>query len=331
MRICRICLLPQNFPNTRFNEAGVCQFCQVFERSKAAHEQLREDFKSRFAELVKKLSNVGTYDVLVCYSGGKDSTYTLHLFKDIYRLKVLAFTFDNGFIADQTLINIRRVIEKLDVDHFFFKPEFSILKKIFRRSLESNIYSPKVIERASVVCTSCIGFVKYLSFKFAIEKQIPFIGYGWTPGQASIDSSILKLEPSMVRAIEAQIKEPLRKIVGDEIDRYFLADEHYTQTESFPYMIHPAAFFKYDEKNIYKRIKKLGWIKPKGLDANSTNCLLNSLTVQTHQEQYGFNPYVFEIAKLVREGYLKRSEGMRRINQKVPKLTVEKVKQKLGV
>ena len=34
-------------------------------------------------------------------SGGKDSTYTLSLLRQRYNLRVLAVTFDNGFISPQ--------------------------------------------------------------------------------------------------------------------------------------------------------------------------------------------------------------------------------------
>jgi methionine aminopeptidase len=34
-------------------------------------------------------------------SGGKDSTFTLRVLRDNYDMRVLALTFDNGFVADQ--------------------------------------------------------------------------------------------------------------------------------------------------------------------------------------------------------------------------------------
>ena len=41
----------------------------------------------------------------------------------------------------------------------------------------------------------------------------------------------------------------------------------------------------------------------KNIDANTTNCLLNSFANTNHMERYGFHPYVFELAKL--DGFFK--------------------------
>ena len=38
----------------------------------------------------------------MCYSGGKDSTYTSIILKNEYKLNILAITFDNGFVSGYT-------------------------------------------------------------------------------------------------------------------------------------------------------------------------------------------------------------------------------------
>ena len=171
--------------------------------------------------------------------------------------------------------------------------------------------------------------MKYTAFKLAIEKEIPFVAYGWTPGQAPVSSSILKINPQMLRSMEQAIREPLIRAGGEEMAGYFLREKHYADPEKFPTLVHPAAFLGYSEKKALAQIRKLGWKKPKGLDANSTNCLLNSLNVVTHEEKYGFNPYVFEVAKLVREGYLSRVEGLKKMSAPVNAKTVAMVKRRL--
>ena len=47
--------------------------------------------------------------------------------------------------------------------------------------------------------------------------------------------------------------------------------------------------------------------------ANSTNCLLNSYANQIHRERYGFHPYVWEIANMVRCGAMTRTEGLDKV------------------
>lgn len=141
--------------------------------------------------LIKQYGGKSEYDCLMSYSGGKDSTYTLDIFKNRFGLSILAVTFDNGFISPVAIDYMRRVVEKIGVDHLIFKVRFDLLKKIFSTAATIEIYSKKTLERASTICTSCISFVKFITLKMALEKDIPFIGYGWSPGQVPIQSSIM--------------------------------------------------------------------------------------------------------------------------------------------
>src|SRR6185369_179480 len=97
-------------------------------------------------------------------------------------------------------------------------------------------------------------------------------------------------------------------LAGRSLDAYFLSESHLADARKLPYLVHPAAFFPYQEKEIYSQIRRLGWRKPEGLDANSTNCLLNSLAVVAHEKKFDFHPYAYEIARLVRQGVFSRSE-----------------------
>jgi len=248
----------------------------------------------------------------MCYSGGKDSTYTLDILKNRYGLSILAITFDNGFISPGALRNIKNVLETLGVDHILFKIRFDILKKIFATSATTELYPKKTLERASTICTSCMGFVKFIALRTAIEKEIPFIAYGWSPGQAPVQSSVMKTNPQFIRLTQKTIYDPMHKIAGDAIRPYFLEEKHFKDPDRFPYYIHPLSFLEYDEAKIFARLKEIGWERPEDTDPNSTNCLLNAFANHIHEELYGYNPYVFEIARLVREGIISRDEGLRR-------------------
>ena len=265
----------------------------------------------------------------MCYSGGKDSTYALSILRNKYKLKVLAYTFDNGFIPPRTYVNIRNVVEKLGVDHVFFEPDFTILRKIFKAALKKSPYPAKALERASSVCTSCIGLVKYTALKTAIIKEIPLIAFGWSPGQAPVTSCVLKISPAMIKSMERVHKVAMSKIAGKAVEAYFLNERHYTTPKKFPTLIHPLAVHPYNEKKILKAIEKFGWKRPYGVELNATNCLLNPLADLAHIKKYGFHPYVMEIANLVREGYMTREEGLRHIPFRKNKKIIKMVKKKL--
>ena len=330
MKVCKKCVLPETFPGVTFNSEGICNHCQSFKGTDAIEGQKKE-YDGRLISLIKEHKGKGTYDCLMCYSGGKDSTYTLDILKNRYSLSILAVTFDNGFISPVAMENMRKVVENIGADHIIFKVRFDLLKKIFSTAAKTELYPKKTLERASTICTSCISFVKFITLKMAIEKRIPFIGYGWSPGQAPIQSSIMKTNPALIKMTQRVIYDPLYKIAGDDIKPYFLEERHFENKEAFPYNIHPLAFLEYNEEKIFNRMKELDWQKPEDTDANSTNCLLNAFANQLHEKTYGYNPYVWEIANMVREGVMTRDEGMKKfMKTTVPVEQINSVVERLG-
>jgi hypothetical protein len=265
----------------------------------------------------------------MAYSGGKDSTYTMSLLKLKYGLRVLAVSFDNGFISDTATANIKRVTDSLGIDSIFFKPKWEILKKIFSAATERELYSKKSLERASTMCTSCIGMVKSICLKMAIEQNIPLIGYGWSPGQAPIQSAIMKNNPALSKMAQQSILVPLREVAGSEIEAYFLNEGHYADPEKFPYNVHPMAWEFYNEEMIVDNIKQYGWQAPADTDSNSTNCLLNAYANNIHIKKYRFHPYVWEIANMVRDGVMTRDEGFDKIYGEQPSELVMFAQRKL--
>jgi 3'-phosphoadenosine 5'-phosphosulfate sulfotransferase (PAPS reductase)/FAD synthetase len=254
-----------------------------------------------------------SYDILMAYSGGKDSTYTMLLLKNKYKLRILAVSFDNGFLSETAVNNIRNVTASLSVDHIFFRPKWQLLKKIFNAAIDNELYSKKSLERASTICTSCIGLVKATCLKMAIEQDIPMIGFGWSPGQAPIESAIMKNNPALAKMSQQTIMNPMKSIVGEDISDYFLSDRHFAKTDKFPFNVHPMAWEYYNENMILLEIGKYGWTPPPDTDSNSSNCILNAFANDVHIKRYGFHPYVWEIANMVREGVMDREEGYLKI------------------
>ncbi|MCP4147460.1 MAG: hypothetical protein GY757_06895 [bacterium] len=330
MKRCTKCVLPETFPGISFSEEGVCNFCQSF-KGKAKLNEKKAAYLEKFNKLIEQFKGKGDYDCTLAYSGGKDSTYTLYLLKEVFNLRVLALTLDNGFLSRQALDNISEVAENMGVDSIIFKPDFKILKKVFRHAAEHPMYSPKTLERASTVCTSCIGLVKFIFLKMAIEKKIPMMAWGWSPGQAPIRSSIMKVNPALFKSTRDVLRNPMREVVGNAIDTYFLPDEMFDDKEKWPYNVSPLAFMEYNEKKIIEKLISLGWKSPTDVDKNSTNCLLNSLANKIHIDRYNFHPYAFEIAEMVRTGVMPREEGLEKIADTGNSETIDNAKKKLNL
>jgi len=328
MKICKECLLDDNFPGISFDKEEICKFCRSA-KNWNKNKELKEKNKEKFLDLVKRYRGKNNYDCLVAYSGGKDSTYTLHLMKNKYDLNPLVFSFDNWFQSDKTQQNINNVIKKLNVDYLMIRPSFENLKKMIHVCISDGFNSMKALERASAICTTCLSLIRFTSLKIAIEKSIPFVVFGLSPGQAPIGTAVFRSNPSIIKKMQDAIYKPLYERLGQNIKAYFLEDKHFNNQKDFPYSINPLAFEDYDEEAIIKIARGYGWIKPKDTDANSTNCLLNSLANEIHFRQHGFDPYAFEILTLVREGCMTRDEGIKRLSMLPNKEMIDSLRNEL--
>lgn len=330
MKICQRCVLPETFPAITFDNDGVCNFCRNFKGEEAVKDEKKE-YYAKFLDLIAQVKGAGVYDAVIAYSGGKDSTYTLYLLVHVFKLRVLPVTFDNGFISEQAFRNIRTVCESLGTDSMVFKADFQMLKAIFKAGVENTMYPPKALERASTICTSCIGLVKFVTLNIALERKVPIMAWGWSPGQAPIRSSIMKINPTLFKNTQEMYRKPMCDLAGEGINRYFLTDGQF-RSPDFPYNVSPLAFVDYDERAIVETIKKLGWAVPTGLDANSTNCQLNTFANRVHIKKHGFHPYAFEIAGMVRSGVMSRQDGMDKIYGKVEdSSSMDVARRKLGL
>lgn len=330
MKFCSRCVLPETFPGIYFDEKGVCNYCN---NTPVPDEAKKLEYLKKFESLVEQVRGKHEYDVVMAYSGGKDSTYTMYMLTQKYGLRLLALTFDNGFISRQARENIIRMTDVMGATSILFRPSFTLLKSVFRYSAVHDIYSPKTLDRASAICTTCIGLVKSQVLKMALKMHIPLSAYGWSPGQAPISSAIMQTNPRLQRLTLSSVRDPL--IGGfreNNLARYFLSDDDLAiEKERWPVNIHPLAFTDYDEDAIVRSIESLGWVKPKDTDPNSTNCLLNALANYLHRKRFGFHPYAWEIAGIVRSDSMSRHDGIEKTTQDEDMAMVHFAAEKLGI
>ncbi|MCP5106441.1 MAG: amino acid adenylation domain-containing protein, partial [bacterium] len=155
--LCRRCLLPDNYPEIHLDDEGVCNTCREFERYKDEvnnYFKTGEDFEQLIAGTQK--DRQGKYDCLLLFSGGKDSTYVLYQLIDM-GLRVLTFTFDNGYISDAAFANIQRTTSELNVENIVGTAEN--MNSVFVESLNTH----------HDVCHGCWNAVNTYGIKVAHE------------------------------------------------------------------------------------------------------------------------------------------------------------------
>ncbi|WP_394748817.1 amino acid adenylation domain-containing protein [Spongiimicrobium salis] len=321
---CVRCGLPSNFPNTDFDEEGVCHVCNAFdeyeERAQRYFKTL-DDLKAIL--MADDLDPEREYDCLSLLSGGKDSTYILAQLKRM-GLKVLAFTLDNGYISTQAKDNIDNIVSKMGIDHVYGTTEH--MNKIFVDSLH----------RFKNVCDGCFKTIYTLSTKIALEKKIPFVVTGLSRGQffeTRLTEELFRDKDADASQIDDTILEA-RKLYHQEEDAVkTLLDTSDFEDDSTFEKVQFVDFFRYTDVSLEEMIRDLedeiGWRRPTDT-GRSTNCLINQVGIYVHKKQKGYSNYSFPYSWDVRMGHKTRQETLDEINEYIYEDEVKRIMKEIG-
>jgi len=134
---CTKCILPETMPFIKFDQDGVCNYCKYY-KSRNTPKPKEELF-----ELVKPYRRNGKeLDCIVPFSGGRDSSYGLHLIVEELKMKPITYTYDWGMVTDLGRRNISRTCSKLGVENIIVAADISLKRKNIRMNLEAWLKSP---------------------------------------------------------------------------------------------------------------------------------------------------------------------------------------------
>jgi len=110
LKRCTKCLLPETFPYIEYDQDGVCNYCHHFKvrtpKGMDALEKKLEQFREPD----------GSVKCVLSFSGGRDSSFSLHVIKKILELDTIAYTYNWGAATDIARRNQIRMCEKLGVE-----------------------------------------------------------------------------------------------------------------------------------------------------------------------------------------------------------------------
>ncbi|MFH1397945.1 MAG: hypothetical protein ABIH27_05315 [Candidatus Omnitrophota bacterium] len=314
-QVCNKCILDTNIPYINFNNDGVCNIC-VDHQKALTGEPIKdyERLEKKFAKLVKTNNKKIKYDCLCLYSGGKDSTNMLYNLVKKHNLKVLAFTLDNWFLSKQTYSNINKVLSKLNIDHIIFKPSWNLTESLFKSGIYKTGNSKEAQKMSFLighVCWPCFVMISIFSIKTALEKNIPNIIVGTTPGQLTQKESTLLSKYSGITDVYKKMILPFLKILDND-EKYYLNLSLGEKLKSLKLKLVPFyEYHRYCEEDVFKTVEtEFGWQKPQDTDSCSSNCSINSLGILIHRKKYNISPYLIPLAHDVREGLVNREKAM---------------------
>ena len=290
---------------------GVCDRCREFAQhgSSPQVEEVSPDVAKEFDELLHSYEGQGKgqYDVLVLFSGGKDSAVLVdELMKRYPKLCILAFSVDTGYLSPASRDNISHIIQRLGIDHTLFRPPSSLFKKAYRYALthlgDQGCYS--VVDRVDGDLIHDIGR------NFAAQMGIPLVLSGIAHTQVQhifgIDWFELPREDEEKRRIKSGIL-PIDQVF-DEKERAFWWDPARYPERVLPRIVFPNYVWRFSEAAIEDKVSRGRLIPRSRLSPLVTNSVLISLMGVIDIHQLGYSSFEPEFTQMIREGRAERQK-----------------------
>ncbi len=309
---CKKCLMPNSRPRIEFDDNQICNACRHSD-----DKYLNIDWKKRkeeFLQLIEPFrSNNGSWDCIVPWSGGKDSSSIAHKLKFKFGMNPLLVTFSPQLPTEIGNLNREEMIQA-GFDHIFFRPNQKIHRHLSRRFF---------IERGNQKIAWDAG-VNTIPIQVALKFQIPLIFYA-EHGESEYGGRVLDETSGKMR----NFTEVLEHQIGDDPRNW--VDDVVTFTDLSPY-IYPdindiskagvtafyfSYFFKWSMLENYEYIKsKINFHTHPGGRTLGTITNFDSLDDKSDNLYYymqfikfGFGRAIRDISRTIQNNQMTREKG----------------------
>ena len=126
---CTRCILPSSMPFIQFDKSGVCNYCSSYKK-----RQITSSL-SELSRIVERYQPSPEKPCIIPFSGGRDSTYALHVISKELSLPCITYTYDWGMVTDLARRNISRMCSALSVENIIISPNIRLKRKYVRNNL----------------------------------------------------------------------------------------------------------------------------------------------------------------------------------------------------
>ena len=325
LKRCTKCLLPETFPFIEFDNEGECNYCKNYVK-KNEPKKLDELY-----ELVKPYrSKTGDEDCIVPFSGGRDSTYTLHIVKNILKLNPIAFTYDWGMVTDLGRRNIARVCGKMGVENIIVSADIHWKRENIRKNILAWLKNPAL----GMIPLFMAGdkFFFYYADKIKKQTNIKLNIWGINPLEnTDFKVGFSNVKPSFnkerIYSLSFMNQMKLFSFVGKNVigNPSYINQSVWDTLGSFAvrYLAprkdyyHMFDFYQWDEKEIDDLIlNKYKW--EKAIDTDTTWRIGDGTAGFYNYIYYtvaGFSEYDTFRSNQIREGMLTREKAIQLVNE----------------
>lgn len=133
---CARCILPETMPFISFDDAGICNYCHAYTPRNNARPL------DELLELLAPYKKASGRDTILPFSGGRDSSFGLHVAIEVLGLKPIAYTYDWGMVTDLGRRNISRMCAALGVENIIVAADIEKKRANIRKNLQAWLKSP---------------------------------------------------------------------------------------------------------------------------------------------------------------------------------------------
>jgi len=207
MKYCKKCIMPDTRPNLKINEDGICAPCKNHEYKESI------DWNQRWKELEEladkyRGSNGDSYDCIITVSGGKDSHYQVHIFKEKLGMNPLLVSIDNLGWTETGRMNWDNIRNEFGVDAHMISLNPKVSKKLLRKAFLKIGAPTWYFDKA----------IYAYPLQIAIKLGIPLIIYGENTNFER-GGSLNQDMPSAIEQINNDVVKPVpwEDFLDDEI------------------------------------------------------------------------------------------------------------------
>ncbi|MBW7843831.1 MAG: hypothetical protein H3C40_14005 [Ignavibacterium sp.] len=325
LRRCTKCLLPETFPFIEYDNYGVCNICNNYVKKNSLRSI---DELQNLVEPYRKKN--GVPDCLIPFSGGRDSTYTLHIVKNILKLNPIAFTYDWGMVTDLARRNIARVTGQLGVENIIVSADIKKKREYIKKNIVAWLKKPHL----GMVPLFMAGDKYFFYYADKVKKQnnIKLNIWGANPlentdfkvGFCGVPLRFNKIRiyslsiPDQITLFSfvgkniftnpSYLNKSLLDTFGSFLSRYMVKKEHY---------YHLFDYYRWDENEIEDLIiNEFKW--EKACDTKTTWRIGDGTAAFYNYIYYtvtGFSEYDTFRSNQIREGMLDRTTALNLVNE----------------
>lgn len=314
VKYCSKCLMPTTRPRIVFDEKGVCNACRHAERK---YEGI--DWAARKGEFMELLdshrSKDGSWDCIVPWSGGKDSSSIAYRLKYEFNMNPLLVTF-SPMMPNEVGNHNREALVQAGFDHLFFRPNQKVHRALAKRFF---------IERGNQKVAWDAG-VNTIPVQVAVRFKVPLLFYA-EHGETEYGGKVLRPDSSKLRdfteVIEHQVGDDPRNWADGKITENDLQPYLYPELEEISRLKVTAYYFAYFFKwsmfdNYHYMKEKIDFhTHPRGrttgtfTDFDSLDDKMDPLYYYMQFIKFGFGRAIRDASRMIQNGHLSREEGLR--------------------